>query len=309
MKKGLVLKSTGSWYTVEDEDGNTYSCKIRGKLRLKGTKTTNPVTVGDWVDFTLESDEEAGSIERVHDRQNYIIRRSINLSREAHIIAANIDQAVLVITIDFPTTQLEFIDRYLATAEAYRIPATLVFNKVDLFQDELKDKLSYIVNLYRNINYNCVEVSAKTGYNIDALKELLVGKVSLLSGNSGVGKSTLVNLIEPGLNLKTGEISGYHLKGKHTTTFSEMFKLKQGGYIIDTPGIKGFGVVDMEQNEISHFFPDLFKYAKDCKFYNCTHIHEPGCAVLKAVDENLIYPSRYLSYMSLFNDEDEKYRT
>jgi ribosome biogenesis GTPase / thiamine phosphate phosphatase len=242
-------------------------------------------------------------------RKNYIIRKSSNLSRESHIIAANIDQAILVVTIDFPETNLVFIDRYLATSEAYQIPAVLLFNKIDLYTNEpFQEKLSYYESIYKPI-YPCYRASAKTGEGIEAVRELIKGKVSLFSGNSGVGKSTLINRVEPDFNLKTADISHYHLKGKHTTTFSEMFPLSEGGFIIDTPGIKGFGLVDMDKREIFHFFPEIFEVAATCQYKNCTHEHEPGCAVKDAVEKNLIHPSRYYSYLSILNDHEQKYRT
>ncbi len=307
MKSGLVLKTTGSRYTIRDNEGKIFFCSIRGKLRLKGVKTTNPITVGDYVD--LEVDEgDVGAISRVHDRKNYIIRRSTNLSRESHVIAANLDQTLLIVTIEFPETQLAFIDRYLVTAEAYRIPTTLVFNKTDLYTEEMIAKLNDYISIYSKIGYPCIQVSAETGQNLDELRNILTGKVSLISGNSGVGKSTLINKIAPELNLKTELISSYHLMGKHTTTFSEMFELSFGGFIIDTPGIKGFGLVDIENDELYHYFPEIFRIASDCKFYNCTHIHEPGCAVISAVDEGIISPSRYISYLSIHDDDNEKYR-
>jgi len=307
MRKGLVLKTTGSRYTVQDDEGEIFFCTIRGKLRLKEVKTTNPITVGDIVDFEID-DSNSGTISNVHDRKNYIIRRSTNLSRESHIIAANIDQALLVITVEFPETQLAFIDRYLVTAEAYSIPAILIFNKIDLYQNEIIDKLNAYIDIYTKIGYPCYKVSAQTGENIDVIKTLLVGKVSLISGNSGVGKSTLINKIDPALELKTEQISSYHLKGKHTTTFSEMFPLSNDGFIIDTPGIKGFGLIDIGKDELYHFFPEIFKKSKECRFHNCTHIHEPGCAVIKAVDSGDISPSRYISYLSIYDDENDKYR-
>ncbi|NOU18267.1 MAG: ribosome small subunit-dependent GTPase A [Bacteroidales bacterium] len=307
MKSGLVLKTTGSRYTIRDNDGKIYFCSIRGKLRLKGVKTTNPITVGDYVDFEVD-EGDVGAISRVHDRKNYIIRRSTNLSRESHVIAANLDQTLLIVTIEFPETQLAFIDRYLVTAEAYRIPTTLVFNKTDLYTDEMIGKLNDYISIYSKIGYHCIQVSAETGQNLAELKNILTGKVSLISGNSGVGKSTLINKIAPELNLKTELISSYHLMGKHTTTFSEMFELSFGGFIIDTPGIKGFGIVDIDNDELYHYFPEIFRIASDCKFYNCTHIHEPGCAVIRAVDEGAISPSRYISYLSIHDDDNDKYR-
>jgi ribosome biogenesis GTPase / thiamine phosphate phosphatase len=307
MQSGLVLKTTGSRYSIRDNSGNIYYCSIRGKLRLKGVKTTNPITVGDIVDFELEYDN-SGTISKVHDRKNYIIRRSTNLSRESHIIAANLDQSLLIVTIEFPETQIAFIDRYLVTAEAYSVPTILIFNKTDLYNDELNDKLNYYIYIYEKIGYQCLKVSAQTEENLSELKNILSNKVSLISGNSGVGKSTLINKLEPTLNLKTENISSYHLTGKHTTTFSEMFPLSFGGYIIDTPGIKGFGLIDIDKNELYHYFPEIFKVSKDCKFYNCTHIHEPGCAVIQAVDSGEISPSRYISYLSIYDDENDKYR-
>jgi ribosome biogenesis GTPase / thiamine phosphate phosphatase len=306
---GRVLKSTGSWYTVSTDSGKEYLCKIRGKLRLKSSTTTNPITVGDIVDFDIEKDDKTGNINSVLPRKNYIIRKSSNLSREAHVIAANIDQAVLVITVDFPETNLVFIDRYLATAEAYQIPAVLLFNKIDLYEDnEIKNKLDYFLSIYKPL-YPCYCVSAQSGKGLTEVREILCNKISLISGNSGVGKSTLINKIEPMLDLKTADISHYHLKGKHTTTFSEMFTLTCGGYIIDTPGIKGFGLVDMDKREIFHFFPEIFKVASTCQYKNCTHEHEPGCAVKDAVDRSVINPSRYYSYLSIMNDSENKYRT
>jgi ribosome biogenesis GTPase / thiamine phosphate phosphatase len=307
MKSGLVLKTTGSRYTVRDNQGVNYFCTIRGKLRLKGVKTTNPITVGDVVDFDID-ESNSGTISGVHDRKNYIIRRSTNLSRESHIIAANIDQTLLIATIDFPETQPAFIDRYLVTAEAYNVKTIIIFNKIDLYNDELNDKLNYFISVYEKIGYRCLRVSAATGENLSEIKAMLTGKVTLISGNSGVGKSTLINKIEPSLNLKTEQISSYHLTGKHTTTFSEMFELGLGGYIIDTPGIKGFGLIDIDRNELYHFFPEIFRTSKDCRFNNCTHTHEPGCAVIRAVDSGEISPSRYISYLSIFDDENEKYR-
>lgn len=307
MPTGLILKTTGSWYYVQDLIGNKYQCTIRGKLRLKGVKTTNVITVGDIVDFETE-DSGIGSISEVHTRKNYIIRKATNLSRESHVIAANIDQTILVITVEYPSTSLEFIDRYLVSAEAYQIPAILVFNKIDLFSQAQKEILENYIMIYQQIGYQCIKVSAKTSENIDSVKMVLKNKISLVSGNSGVGKSCLINTIEPLLDLKTEEISSYHLKGKHTTTFSEMFNLSFGGYIIDTPGIKGFGLIDINKNELYHYFPELFSISKNCKFYNCTHVHEPGCAVISAVEKGVISQSRYLSYLSMYNDENLKYR-
>lgn len=302
-----MLKSTGSHYRVRLENGQVVECVPRGKLRLNEFKTTNPITVGDWVTVELNPNG-VGLITAIQERKNYIIRKATNLSREAHIIAANIDQALLVVTIVQPETQLAFIDRYLVTAEAYRIPTVLVFNKIDLVDATYQSVLDSYISIYESIGYKCIKVSARTGLNLDLLKQTLQGKVSLLSGNSGVGKSTLINCIEPELNLKTAEISSAHLKGRHTTTFSEIFELSFGGFIIDTPGIKSFGLVDIEKEELYHFFPEIFKLSDKCKYYNCTHIHEPGCAVIEAVDSGKIAPSRYLSYLSIYDDENEKYR-
>ncbi|MFP4557225.1 MAG: ribosome small subunit-dependent GTPase A [Bacteroidales bacterium] len=307
--QGRVLKSTGSWYTVMGNNGVEYRCKTRGKLRLKSSKTTNPVTVGDIVNIDIEGDSNTGNIVNVEPRKNYIIRKSSNLSREAHIIASNIDQAILVITVEFPETHLVFIDRYLATAEAYQIPAILVFNKIDLYKEDfLKEKLEYYLSIYSPL-YPCFKVSATSGEGMESFHELIKDKISLISGNSGVGKSTLINTTEPNLNLKTADISHYHLKGKHTTTFSEMFPLSTGGYVIDTPGIKGFGLVDMDKREIFHFFPEIFEVAANCQYKNCTHDHEPGCAVKEAVENNVINPSRYYSYLTILDDNRGKYRT
>lgn len=307
MQTGLVLKTTGSHYLVLTNGGERYLCTIRGKLRLKGVKTTNPVTVGDRVDIEEESGAN-GVICNIHERKNYIIRRSSNLSRESHIIAANIDQALLVVTVEYPETQYAFIDRYLVTAEAYRIPVVLIFNKVDLYEGFMVEKLNQYLAVYQKAGYPCLQVSASTGLNLDRFRALIAGKVSLISGNSGVGKSTLINRVEPSLNLKTDQISLAHFKGKHTTTFSEMFALNGGGFIIDTPGIKGFGLIDIDKDELYHFFPEIFAKSKGCKYYNCTHIHEPGCAVIDAVKLGAISETRYFNYVGIYNDDNEKYR-
>jgi len=304
---GRVLKTAGSTYTVLSADNMIYLCSIRGKFRLQSVRTTNPVTVGDLVDFDCEGNSNKGAINSVEERKNYIIRKSSNLSKESHVIAANIDQALLIVTVEFPETKIEFIDRYLVTAEAYQIPAIIVFNKIDLYKDQLNEKFKYYLSIYSAI-YPCLTISSQTGENMDKLKEILKGKISLISGNSGVGKSTIINRLEPSLNLKTTNISHYHLKGKHTTTFSEMFPLSFGGFVIDTPGIKGFGLVDMDKREIFHFFPEIFKKSIECQFYNCTHQHEPGCAVKIAVENNEINPSRYYSYLSILLDDQGKYR-
>lgn len=306
---GLVIKNTGSWYVVKTDDGKEINCKIKGNFRLKGIRTTNPVAVGDTVSI-LPNNDGSAFITKIDERKNYIIRRSSNLSKEAHIIAANIDQALLIVTLAHPVTSTTFVDRFLATAEAYRIPATIVVNKIDLLCDEEdKEYLEAWCYLYRSIGYNVIEVSAATGEGIDKLKESLEDKITLLSGNSGVGKSTIINQIIPGLNLRTAEISSTHDTGMHTTTFSEMFPLPQGGYLIDTPGVKGFGTIDFDRHEVAHFFPEIFEISQDCRFGNCTHTHEPGCAVLSAVEEARISQSRYNSYLSILEDSsDDKYR-
>lgn len=307
MIKGLVLKSTGSWYSVKTTDGFITNCKVKGKLRTLDIKSTNPISVGDWVEFE-EVDDQTGVIINIVDRKNYIIRKASNLSKESHIIAANIDQAILVVTLIFPETSLEFIDRFLASSEAYRIPVTIVVNKTDLYQESLKSLLLEIHDIYEPIGYNVIETSVMNKKNIDLLNLALKGKVSVLSGNSGVGKSSLINSLYPNLNLKVGSISDYHNKGKHTTTFAEMIELPNGGYIIDTPGIKGFGLVYLDKNEIYHFFPEIFKYASSCQFHNCLHMEEPKCAVKDAVESGKIKSSRYNSYLSILDDENSKYR-
>lgn len=313
MKKGLVIKSTGSWFAVEDENGNVYDCKIKGNFRIKGIKSTNPVAVGDNVGFTVQQEpkndntKNYGWITSVSDRKNYIVRRSPNLSKQSHIIAANIDQAVLVVTITHPVTTTTFIDRYLASAEAYRIPVLLVFNKTDIYGPEENTRLDSLVSVYTKIGYPCLATSAKTGAGMDELKTALKNKTNVINGHSGVGKSTLINSIEPGLNLKTLEISEMHKTGKHTTAFSAMYRLSFGGHVIDTPGIKGFGMLNMEAWEISHYFPEIFKQSKNCQYNNCSHTHEPGCAVKEAVESGEVAQSRYISYLGLLEGND-KYR-
>jgi len=309
LKKGLVLKSTGSWYTVkEQESGEIISCNIRGKLRMQGIKSTNPVAVGDWVEFEVPEKSETGVIKDVLDRKNYIIRKSTNLSKQTHILAANIDQVVLMVTVAYPETYPLFIDRFLMTAEAYRIPAKLIFNKTDLYSVEQTEYLNYLVNIYRNVGYECFLSSIVNKENINLISGLLKNKITLISGNSGVGKSSLINLIDPSLNLKISEISDYHKSGKHTTTFAEMFELSIGGYIIDTPGIRGFGLHDFKKEELFHFFPEIFKVSKNCKYYNCTHVHEPGCAVKQTVELGEISELRYQNYLSILFDDDSKHR-
>lgn len=277
-------------------------------MRVQDIKTTSPVAVGDNVLFETERENQTGVIVEVLERKNYILRKSSNLSKQSQIIAANIDQALLMVTIVYPETLPEFIDRYLVTAEAYRIPVILVFNKTDLYGEEEAEKLKYLISVYEKVGYQCRKLSLKTGEGLDEIKNAVRDKISLISGNSGVGKSSLINALHPGLNLKTEEISSYHKQGKHVTTFPEMFKMPFGGFVIDTPGIRGFGVVDMEKNEIYHFFPEIFKISKHCRYYNCLHLNEPGCAVIKAVEDGLIDILRYRSYWNIINDENRKYR-
>lgn len=307
---GIVYKSTGSWYTVKSKEGTFYNCKIKGKFRIKGIKSTNPVAVGDRVFFEVETigDETIGIIDRIEDRKNYIIRKSVNLSKQTHIIAANLDQVFLLITLNNPTTYPVFIDRFLITAEAYHIPAVLLFNKVDTYTDEELDEIKFLAALYRKIGYICIGISALTGKNIDTVKEMMVGKTSMFSGHSGVGKSTLVNTIDSNLNLKTSEISDQHMQGQHTTTFAEMFDLGFDARIIDTPGIKGFGIVDMAKEEIGDYFQEFFKLKQECKFNNCIHIDEPKCAVKDALEAGEIAWSRYQSYLQMVKGEDDNYR-
>ena len=340
--KGLVIKNTGSWYTVLTDDGQLLDCKVKGNFRIKGIRSTNPVAVGDRVTVnvlpTANSQQPTAWITEIEDRKNYIIRKSINLSKQSHILAANVDQALLIVTVAKPETSTTFIDRFLASAEAYRVPVILIFNKVDLLNDDERNYQQMMVNLYETIGYECRIVSAETGEGIEELRPLLDDKITLLSGNSGVGKSTLINRLIPHANQRTAEISDAHQTGMHTTTFSEMISLppapskgrgglesaqtsppfggdcgeagdSQKGWLIDTPGIKGFGTFDMEREELTSYFKEIFEFSKQCRFSDCTHTHEPGCAVLKAVEDHYIAQSRYQSYLSMLDDKDEnKYR-
>lgn len=317
MAKGVVIKNTGFWYTVLTDDGSTVECKVKGNFRLKGIRSTNPVAVGDRVELIEQTAEGAGAehffwITAIEDRRNYIIRRSQNLSKQSHILAANVDQAFLIVTVNYPETSLTFIDRFLASAEAYNVPVVLVFNKTDLLDEDERRLQDGIMRLYDTVGYRCVAISAETGEGVDMLHQMLDGRITLLSGNSGVGKSTLINRLIPDAQLRTAEISDAHNTGTHTTTFSEMLRLEslsEGTYIIDTPGIKGFGTFDMEPEEITSYFKEIFHFSQHCRFNNCTHTHEPGCAVLEALESHYIAQSRYQSYLSMLNDKEEgKYR-
>ncbi|WP_194850028.1 ribosome small subunit-dependent GTPase A [Nonlabens antarcticus] len=325
---GIVYRSTGSWYEVKGIDNAFYSCRIKGKFRLSGIKSTNPVAVGDKVDFEIEKkgDEEIGIINVIHERENYIVRKSVNLSKQTHIIAANVDQVFLLITLNNPPTFTSFIDRVLVTAEAYHIPAVLVFNKIDTYNDDQDqvsidpetgeelltmtelDQVRYLMSLYKSIGYECMAISAETGRNVDKVKEKMLGKTIMFAGHSGAGKSTLANAVQPGLDLKTKKISDQHSQGQHTTTFAQMFDLDFGARLIDTPGIKGFGVVDMEKEEIGGYFPEIAEFQQDCKFHNCLHLEEPKCAVKMAVENEKIFLSRYESYVQIVKGDEDNYR-
>lgn len=313
MKKGIVIKSTGSWYTVKSTGGEIIECRIKGNFRLKGIRSTNPIAVGDHVEFTVSQEDSnlegvvIGLITNIIERKNYIIRKSSNLSKESHIIAANIDQAFLIVTIKHPVTTTTFIDRFLVSAEAYRIPCHLIFNKIDLYNEDETALMNSTIEVYEAIGYQCLKISAKGLVGIEELKRMMTDKTNVFSGHSGVGKTTIINCIQPGALLKTGIISDSHHKGKHTTTYSEMIDLDFGGFIIDTPGIKGFGLLEMAKEEISHYFPEMFRLLNNCQYYNCTHTHEPGCAVKKALEEGHISESRYDTYVGLLNNDD-KYR-
>ena len=306
--KGLVIKNTGSWYTVKTDGGQLIESKIKGNFRLKGIRSTNPVAVGDRVEL-ITNQEGTAFISSIEDRRNYIIRKSPNLSKQSHILAANVDQALLVVTVNYPQTSTTFIDRFLASAEAYQVPVVLVFNKCDILSEEELHYEQMMRTLYETVGYTCLEISAATGKGVELLRPLVKDKISLLSGNSGVGKSTLINQLIPEATQRTAEISDAHNTGMHTTTFSEMILLPEGGYLIDTPGIKGFGTFDIEKEELTSYFKEIFRFSEGCKFSNCTHTHEPGCAVIKAVENHYIAASRYQSYLSMLEDKDEnKYR-
>ena len=304
--QGLVIKSTGSWYQVHAEDGEIYDCRIKGKFRIQGIQTTNPLAVGDQVDFELEPNSGNGVINKLHERKNYIIRKSINLSKQAQIIAANMDQAFLVVTLASPRTSMGFIDRFLATAEAYGIPAVLIFNKLDLFNEAGLEILEDYKAIYENIGYPCYTVSALEGTNIHIIEDLLKDKTTLFSGHSGVGKSSLINALMPDLDIKTGEVSEASDKGQHTTTFAEMHELPFGGYLIDTPGIRELGIFDIRPEELGHYFVEMRALLNQCRFHNCRHVNEPGCAVIKAVEEGEIELSRYESYLSIFHGNETR---
>lgn len=313
MPTGIVYKSTGSWYTVKTDDGTSYECRIKGKFRIQGIKSTNPVTVGDVVDFNLENigDETVAIIYHIHDRKNCIVRKSVKLSKRIHIIAANLDQVFLIITLKNPLTYTVFIDRFLAAAEAYDVKTVLLFNKTDLYNQAELAELTSLKALYEKIGYTCISISALTGENTARVKTLMIGKTSMFSGNSGVGKSTLINALEPGLALRTSAVSEQHRQGQHTTTFAEMFDLSFDARIIDTPGIRGFGMTEMDDDEIGDYFPEFFALKSQCKFHNCLHVDEPKCAVKAAVAEQEIAASRYKSYLQILasDDDEEDYRS
>lgn len=309
MNEGIVTKAAGNVYTVRAADGSQIACFAKGNLRIQGLKSTNPITVGDRVLYTIQPTDHKGMIYKILDRKNYIIRRAINLSKQYHIIAANVDQAILVVTLADPPTSTEFIDRYLVGCEAFRIPAVLIFNKVDTYSTDLLQQCKELEEIYTQIGYTCMETSVKKNINIDRFKDLVAGKISVLNGHSGVGKSSLIKAIAPEVDIKIGDISEYHRTGKHVTSFSQMYEIFEGAFIIDTPGIKGFGLVDIEKNELYHFFPEIFTHSTACKYNNCTHIHEPDCAVVEAVRAGQIAYSRYRSYVNIYFDENEKYRS
>jgi ribosome biogenesis GTPase len=308
LEKGLVIKSTGSHYRVLTGGGGIIDCTLKGKFRVKEGRTTNPVAVGDRVLFTIDPRDNTGVIAELLDRTNYIVRKSSNLSKHSQIIAANVDRLFLMVTIKLPETPVEFIDRFLVTAEAYRIKTAIIFNKTDLYDGEEMERMEFLISLYSSIGYECFRLSLKKETSAAELVAAMKDNINLLSGNSGVGKTSLLNYFNPSLNLKTEEISGYHKQGKHVTTFPEMHPMPFGGYIIDTPGIRGFGVIDMDRNEIYHFFPEIFRKSKECRFYNCLHLEEPDCAVRAAAESGEISPVRYRSYLNILEDDNRKYR-
>jgi ribosome biogenesis GTPase len=309
MKEGVVIKSTGSWYIVKTSDKTEYNCKIKGQFRIKGIKSTNPIAVGDYVYFSFDENEKIGVITKIKERKNYIVRKSVNLSKQLHIIATNIDVAFLMVTIKEPETSTEFIDRVLVTSQAYKILTILLFNKIDILSEKDLEKLEYYKLIYSIAGYKCVEISLKNRVNLDIVKQEMQGKTSVIVGHSGVGKSTLINTIDYGNKAKVSEISEYHKSGKHTTTFAEMHELSFGGYYIDTPGIKGFGLFDFDKLDLHKYFPEIFELSKQCKYSNCTHIHEPDCAVKKALENNELSQERYYNYVNIFTDGDEKHRS
>jgi len=308
MKEGLVTKATGNLFCVADTLGIKINCYIKGNQRIKDLKSTNPVTVGDHVLFEIEDGSQNGIIHEIKSRKNYIIRKSTNWSKQYHVIAANVDQAFLIITLKEPETNIDFIDRYLVSAEAFNIKVIMIFNKYDLYTDDLLIKLKSLKKIYSEIGYTCLETSAINGMNIEILKDMLKDKITVINGNSGVGKSKIIKYIDPSIEIKIGEISAYHKSGMHTTSYTEMYQLQSGGYIIDTPGIKAFGLIDFYKEELYHYYPEIFKISHECKFHNCSHIHEPGCAVIRELEQGRIAFSRYNSYSKLFHDKNEKYR-
>ncbi len=308
MEQGLVIKTTGSWYYVKPEEGEIIPCKIRGTFRMKGIRSTNPVAVGDRIQYRKISDQDGGIIEKIDDRKNYIIRKSSNLSHEYQLIACNIDQAVLMVSLVKPRTFLEFIDRFLVSAEAFRIPVVILFNKIDMYKEKEMNELEGLLETYRNIGYQCMPISLRNGIGIDLVENLIESKTTVIAGNSGVGKSTLLNILDPSLELRTNEVSDHHNSGKHTTTYAEMHFISSETKVIDTPGIKGYGMVDIEKEELFHFFPEIFEASKDCKFNNCLHLNEPKCSVRDAVERETISLSRYNSYINLLSDFNSKYR-
>lgn len=306
--KGIVVKSTGSFYSVKTEDGKVVRCGIKGKFRIKGIRATNPVAVGDRVSFEWSDDEKNGIITTIEERSNYIIRRSSKLSKEYQLIASNVDLAWLMISMSMPRTLTPFIDRFLVSAEAYRIPVILLFNKTDLYGRPENEEMDLLTSVYSSIGYRCMHLSLQTRVGLKEVADEMKGKVNVIAGNSGVGKSTLINVLDPAMRLKTGNVSDYHRTGKHTTTFAEMFELSSGIRIIDTPGIRGFGTIDIERTELFHFFPEIFRASKDCRYHNCLHLHEPDCAVKAGVENRSISESRYINYLMMMEEDEEKYR-